>query len=180
MTTLQEHIEALDPAAWAALARRAAECAVGAAEQLGQQPPAELVAVAAMTEAQLVEHRRKNSGKAKRRWPTARMKLIEAEHRCALAEQRAREADQDKEDAVADAAAARAEAQESALAAEAARERAAVADAESAWKELQLATERRDGQAALARLRSELDRVRADAESLRAQAEAARAGGRNC
>jgi colicin import membrane protein len=174
VTTLQEHIEALDPAAWAALARRAAECAVGAAEQLGQQPPAELVAMAAMTEAQLIEHRRKNSGRAKRRRPTARMKLIEAEHRCAQAEQRAREAEQDKEDAVADAAAARAEAQESAVAAEAARERAAAADAESAWKELQLATERRDGQSALARLRGELDRVRADADAAaREQASAA-------
>lgn len=173
MTSLQEHIEDLKPAAWAALTRRAAECAVGAAEQLGEQPPAELVAVAAMTEAQLIEHCRKNFGRAKRR-PTARMKLIEADRRCALAEQRAREAEQDKEDAAADAAAARAEAQESAVAAEAARERAAAADAESAWKELQLATERRDGQAAFARLRGELDRVRADADAAaREQASAA-------
>jgi colicin import membrane protein len=174
VTTLQEHIEALEPEAWAALTKRAAKCAVEAAKQLGQQPPAELLAVAAVTEAQLIEHRRKNSGRVKRRRPTARMKLIEAEHRCALAEQRAREAEQDKEDAVADAVAARAEAQESALAAEAARERAAASDAESGLKELQLATERRDGQAALARLRGELDRVRADADAaVREQASAA-------
>jgi hypothetical protein len=93
------------------------------------------------------------------------MKLIEAEHRCAQAEQRAREAEQDKEDAVADAAAARVEAQESAVAAEAARERAAAADAESSWKELQLTAERRDGQAALTRLRQQLDRARADADA---------------
>jgi colicin import membrane protein len=165
VTTLQEHIEALEPEAWAALTKRAAKCAVEAAKQLGQQPPAELLALAAVTEVQLIEHRRKNSGRAKRRRPTARMKLIEAEHRCALAEQRAREAEQDKEDAIADAAAARAEAQESAVVAEAARERAAASDAESGLKELQLATERRDRQAALARLRGELDRVRADADA---------------
>jgi colicin import membrane protein len=165
VTTLQEHIEALDPEAWAALTKRTAECAVGAAQQVGRQPPAELVAVAAMTEAQLIEHRRKNSGKAKRKRPTARMKLIEADHRCSLAELRAREAEQDKEDALADAAAARARAQESAAAAEAARERAAAAYAESGWKELQLDAERRDGQAALERLREELERVRAKADA---------------
>jgi colicin import membrane protein len=165
VTTLQEHIEHLEPAAWAALTRRTTESAVAAAKQLGHQLPAPLLAVAAMTEAQLIEHHKKNSGAAKRKRPTTRMKLIEADHELALAEQRTREAEQDKEDAVGDAAAARAEAQECAAAAEAARERARAADAESARKDVQRAAERREGQAALEKLRNEVDQVRADADA---------------
>jgi hypothetical protein len=170
VTTLQQHIDDLDPQAWGALTKRVAERAVSAADQVDIQPPPELVALAAMTEADLTEHHRNNAATAKRRRPTARARLIEADHQRALAEQSARQAHQDKQDAIADAAAARAEAQQSATAASA-REKARAADAESARKDAERAEQRREGQVALDRLRAELAQVRADAA---AEVEAAR------
>jgi hypothetical protein len=169
VTTLREHIESLDTHTWAALTKRTAERAVAAAQQLGKEPPAQLAAVAAMSEAQLVEHRQKSTWTAKRR-PTARMKLIEAEHQHALAQRRAHEAERNKDDALADAAAARVEAQASAAAAEAARERARATLDELASKELQRRGERRESQAQLESLAVELDQIRADATAARAAA----------
>jgi hypothetical protein len=57
MTTTQQHIGDLGFDTWAAVTRRAAEGAVAAVERLGKQPPPKLVAVAAMTEHELVERR---------------------------------------------------------------------------------------------------------------------------
>lgn len=170
MTTLREHIDSLDTHTWAALTKRTAERAVAAAQQLGKEPPAQLAAVAAMSEAQLVEQRQKSTWTPKRTRPTARMKLIEAEHQVALAQRRAHEAEHDKGDALADAAAARVEAQAAAAAAEAARERARAALDELASKELQRRDGRRESQAQLESLAVELDQVRADATAARAEA----------
>ncbi len=170
MTTLRDHIDSLDTQTWAALTKRTAERAVAAAQQLGREPPAELTAVAAMSEAQLVEHRQKSTWKAERRRLTGRMKVIEAEHQRAQAQRRANEAEQDKDDALADAAAARVEAQAAAAAAEVASERARAALDELVSKELQRMGERRESQANLDRLAVELDQVRADATAARAEA----------
>jgi chromosome segregation ATPase len=163
VTTLQQHIDDLDPQAWGALTKQVAARAVAAAEEVKKRPAPELVALAAMTESDLIEHHRNNAGTAKRRRPTARARLIEADHQRALAEQNAREAHQDKQDAIADAAAARAEAQQSATAASVAREKARAADAESARKDAERAEQRREGQAALDRLNAQLAQVRAEA-----------------
>jgi len=170
VTTLRDHIDGLDTQTWAALTKRAAERAVAAAQQLGREPPAELTAVAAMSEAQLVEHRQKSTWKAERRRLTGRMKVIEAEHQRALAQRRANEAEQDKDDALADAAAARIEAQAAAAVAEAAREREGAALNEIARKSVQHTTELRkakaaleESQAAVEKLRGELEEVRTDA-----------------
>ena len=170
MTSLRDHIESLDTQNWAALTKRAAERAVAAAQQLGKEPPAHLKAVAAMSETQLVENRQKSVWKPTLRRPTARMKLIEAQHQQALARQRANDAEQDKDDAQADAAAARLEGQAAAAAAEAARERARAALDELASKELQRTRERRESQAQLDSLAVELGQVRADATAARAEA----------
>ena len=170
MTALLDRIDSLDTQTWASLTKRAAERAVAAAQQLGKEPPAQLKAVAAMSEAQLVEHRQKSLWKATRRRPTARMKLIEAEHQRALAQRRVNEAEQAKDDALSDAAAARLEAQAAAAAAEAARERARTALDELAKKELQRTNERRESQAQVDSLAVELDQVRADATAARAEA----------
>ena len=60
MTTLGQHIDALDVTTWAALTKRTAQSAVTAAEQAGQQPPAHLAAILTMSESELIENRRKN------------------------------------------------------------------------------------------------------------------------
>jgi colicin import membrane protein len=171
VTTLRQHIDDLDIHTWATLTKRTAERAVAAAVQVGQEPPAPLAAVAAMSEAELIENSRKNVFKPKRPRPTSRMKLIEAEHQRAMAQQRAATAEQDKEDAVADAAAARAEARESSAAAEAARERARAALEELARKEVQRTTEQRETRAELDSLRDQLTQARAEATGARADAQ---------
>ena len=60
MSTLRQHIDDLDIRTWATLTKRTAERAVAAAAQAGQEPPPPLAAVAAMSEAELIENRRKN------------------------------------------------------------------------------------------------------------------------
>lgn len=162
MTTLRQHIESLDPPVWAALTRRTAEAAVAAAAQVGEKPPPQLTAVAAMTEAELVQHRQKTGG-AKRGRPTAQMRITEADHQRAMADQQARAARHARDDALADAAAARGEALAALEAADAARERARKADARSALMEAQRAAERQEAQAAVERLNAEHDQVLADA-----------------
>ena len=126
MTTTLQHIEALGADEWATLTRRAAVEAVAAAKRRGKTPPPELVAVAAMTERQLVERRARNGPARQRLSPV--MQLVEADHMRRVAEGRALEAHQDKLDAEAAAGAARVEADESSrIAAEA---RAAVRTAQ--------------------------------------------------
>jgi colicin import membrane protein len=118
MTTVRRHIEDLGVDEWAALTRRAAVEAVESARRRGKTPPAELVAVAAMTERQLLERRAKRPGQ------TTAFTADEARrgrHMRRMAEGRARDAHQDKLDAESAAAAARIEADESARIATAAR-----------------------------------------------------------
>ena len=167
MTTTLRHIEDLSVDEWAALTRRAAVDAVAAAKRRGKTPPPELVAVAAMTERQLVERRARNGAARQRLSPV--MQLVEADHMRRLAEGRAREAHQDKLDAEAAAGAARVEADESArIAAEA---RAAVRTAQQQITEKDL--ERKAERAATAEAHEQaLQRLRADLEQLRADAEA--------
>lgn len=155
-----QHIEDLDVDAWAAVTRRAAMDALAAAERRGKKPPAELVAVAAMTERELVELR-KRSGPARKRLSPV-MRLVEADHLRRVAEGRARDAHQDKLDADVAASVARAEAEESARTATAAREQARAADAQAAHNEVERATERAAHQQAVQQLRGELEQVRAD------------------
>lgn len=57
MTMLRQHIEDLDVDTWAGLTKRAAEAALDAAARCNQPPPAEMVAIAAMSEHELAEHR---------------------------------------------------------------------------------------------------------------------------
>jgi colicin import membrane protein len=162
VTTLQQHIDELDPQSWATLTKRVAERAVAAAGRLGTPLPPELVAAAAMTGSELIEHRER-SGPARRTRPTARMKLIEADRLRAVAERGARDAHQDKQDAEAGAAAAQAESLESARATDAARERARAAEAQAAQKDVERAAERLSSRQTLERVRGELAQVRADA-----------------
>lgn len=160
MTTLRQHIENLDVESWAALTKQAATAAVEAAQRCGQVPPPELVAVAAMSERELVEQRSR-AGSAPRQLSPV-MQLVDADHRRALAEQRAREADQGKQDAQAAAQMARVEADEAARAADDARERARVAKSEAAHKAAEHAAELRSAQKAFEDLRAELERVKSD------------------
>ena len=169
MTTTRQHIEDLDVDTWAALTRRAAVDAVDAAKRHGLQPPAELVAVAAMTPQQLAERRRRSGPAAQRLSPV--MQLVDADHQRRLAEGRARDAHQGRLDAETAAQVARAEADESARAATAARERARAADADSARKEAEHRAERASDRHALQEVRAELDRVKADAAAKVGEAE---------
>src|SRR5437588_12941738 len=98
MTRLSQRIHDLDMLSWAALTKRAAEQAVVAAEQAGQLPHARLVALAAMSEAELIDIRRRNMWQPKTRRPTLAMRLVEAEHRYALAKQQVQRADQETQD----------------------------------------------------------------------------------
>jgi colicin import membrane protein len=167
MTTTMRHIADLSVDEWAALTRRAAVEAVTAAQRRGKTPPAELVAVAAMTERQLVERRAKNGLARQRLSPL--MELVAADHQRRVAEGRARGAYQDKLDAEAAASAARAEAEEFSRAAAAARAQARTAQRQAAESE----TERRAERAAAAQaherglqqVRDELERVRANADA---------------
>lgn len=160
-TTTLQHIEDLDIDAWAALTRRAAADAVAAAQRHGRKPPAELIAVAAMSESELVERRQRSGPARKHRSPV--MQLVDADHLRRVAEDRAREAHQDKLDAEALASVARGEAQESARAATAAREQARSAQARLAQHEVERATEQTAHQQVLQQVRGELEQSRADA-----------------
>ncbi|WP_204803175.1 hypothetical protein [Mycobacterium riyadhense] len=161
MTTTRQHIEDLDPTAWAALTKRAAAVAVAAAQRFGSTPPVELLAMATMTERDLVEHRAR-LGPARKR-PSAMMRLVEADHLRVIAEGHARQALQDKKDAEAAASLARAEAEQSARDATAARERVRQIQAQAARKDAERSAERAAAQQAIEQMRTELERVRADA-----------------
>ncbi|OBK76012.1 hypothetical protein [Mycobacterium sp. 1274761.0] len=167
MTTTTQQIAELSVEDWAALTRRAAVEAVEAAQRRGKTPPAELVAVAALTERQLIERRARNGSAPQRLSPFQR--LVEADHARRVAEARARDAHQAKLDAEAAAAAARAEAEESARTAAAARAQARAAQQQAAQRDTERTAERAATAAAheggLQELREELARVRADAEA---------------
>ncbi len=167
MTTTLRHIEDLSVDDWAALTRRAAVEAVAAAERRGRTPPAELVAVAAMTERQLLERRARNGPARQRLSPV--MQLVEADHMRRMAEGRAHEAYQDKLDAEAAAAAARVEADESSRSAAAARAQVRKARQQTAERDIERTAERAAAAEAhergLQQLRAELEQVRADAEA---------------
>ena len=140
MTTTLQHIEDLNGDQWAALTRRAAVEAVAAAKKRGKAPPPELVAVAAMTERQLLDRRARN-GQARQRLSPL-MQLVEADHRRRMAEGRAREAHQAKLDAEALAAAARVEADESSRIADEARAAARNAQQQVTERDLERTAER--------------------------------------
>lgn len=161
MTTLRQHIEDLDVDTWAGLTKRAAEAALDAAARCNQPPPAELVAIAAMSEHELAEHRSRSGQQPRQLSPV--MQLVQADHLRAVAEQHAREAQQAERDAQAAAQLARSEAEESARAAEDARERARTAKAEAARQASEHAGEIRRAQQDLDDMRAELERVRAEA-----------------
>lgn len=121
MTTTRQHIEDLDVDRWATLTRRTAADSVAAAKRLGIEPRAESVALAQMSERELVQHRERNGPPVPRR--SLAMQLVEADHLRRLAEERERKAHQGRLDAEAAASLARAEAEEAAHVAAAAGER---------------------------------------------------------
>jgi hypothetical protein len=170
VTTLGQRIDELNVPTWAALTKRAAERAVAAAEQAGKQPPARLIAMAKMSETELIDICRKNTWHLKRRPPTLREKLVEAELLRAMAVQRAQAAEQDKKDALADAAAARTEAQQAAAAADDSRDRARTTTEELLSKELQRAAEERATAVEFESLRNELVQARAFGTAAHAEA----------
>jgi hypothetical protein len=159
MTTTRQHIEDLDADKWATLTRRAAADSVAAAERLGMQPRAETVALARMTERELVEHRERNGPPVPRR--SLAMQLVEADHLRRVAEEQAREAHQGRLDAEAAASLARGEAEASARVATAAGERVRAVQAESARKDADRAAERAADQKAVQQAQAETERVRA-------------------
>ena len=167
MTTTLQHIADLNGDEWAALTRRAAVEAVAAAKKRGKTPPPELVAVATMTERQLLDRRARN-GQARQRLSPL-MQLVGADHRRRMAEGRAREAHQAKLDAEALAAAARVEADESSRIADEARAAARTAQQQVTERDLERAAERAAAtqahEQAVQRLRAELDQVRGDTEA---------------
>jgi hypothetical protein len=169
MTTTRQHIEDLEVDRWAALTRRAAADAVAAAERVGLQPRAESVALAGMSERELVQHRERNGPPVPRR--SLAMQLVEADHLRRLAEERVREAEGRRLDAEAAASRARAEAEESARAATAAGERVRSAESEAARKDAERAAERAADQQALQQARAEIEQVRADSAAEVAAAE---------
>ncbi|MDT5402788.1 MAG: hypothetical protein QOK33_6019 [Mycobacterium sp.] len=169
MTTTRQHIEDLDVDRWAALTRRAAVDALAAAERLGIQPRAESVALAGMSERELVEHRERNGPPVPRR--SLAMQLVEADHLRRVAEDQAREAHQGRLDAEAAASLARGEAGESARVATAAGERVRAVEAEAARKDVERAAERAADQEAVQQAQAELERLRAGAAAEVAAAE---------
>ncbi|MCW2593754.1 MAG: hypothetical protein JWQ86_6181 [Mycobacterium sp.] len=169
MTTTRQHIEDLDVDRWATLTRRAAVDALAAAERLGIQPRAESVALAGMSERELVEHRERNGPPVPRR--SLAMQLVEADHLRRVAEDQAREAHQGKLDAEAAASLARGEARESARVATAAGERVRAVEAEAARKDGERAAERAADQEAVQQAQAELERLRAGAAAEAAAAE---------
>jgi DNA repair exonuclease SbcCD ATPase subunit len=169
MTTTRQHIEDLDADRWAALTRRAAAESVAAAERLGIQPRAETVALANMTEHELVQHRQRNGPPVPRR--SLPMQLVDADHQRRVAEEHARQAYQGRLDAEAAASLAREEATESARMAAAARERVRAVEAEAARKDAERAAEREAEQRARQQLQAEIERIRAQAAADVAAAE---------
>jgi colicin import membrane protein len=169
MTTTRQHIEDLDVDRWAALTRRAAVDALAAAERLGIQPRTESVALAGMSERELVEHRGRNGPPVQRR--SLAMQLVEADHLRRVAEDQAREAHQGRLDAEAAASLARGEAGGSAHVATAASERVRAVEAESARKDLERAAERAADQKAVQQAQAEIERLRASAAAEAAAAE---------
>jgi hypothetical protein len=169
MTTTRQHIEDLDVDKWAALTRRAAADSVAAAERLGLQPRAESVALAGMSERELVEHRQRNGPPVPRR--SLAMQLVEADHLRRVAEEHAREAHQGRLDAEAAASLARTEAGEAARVATAAGERVRAVETEAARKDAERAAERAADQKAVQQAQAETERVRAGAAAELAAAE---------
>jgi len=169
MTTTRQHIEDLDADRWAALTRPAAAESVAAAERLGIQPRAETVALANMTEHELVQHRQRNGPPVPRR--SLPMQLVDADHQRRVAEEHARQAYQGRLDAEAAASLAREEATESARMAAAARERVRAVEAEAARKDAERAAEREAEQRARQQLQAEIERIRAQAAADVAAAE---------
>jgi hypothetical protein len=167
MTSLQSHIEGLGVDEWASLARRAAVEAVEATKRRGKTPPAELLAVAGLTERQLLDRRARNGPARQRLSPV--MQLVEADHLRRMAEGRAQSAHQDKLEAEAAAAAARVEADESARTADAARAQLRTAQQQVAEKDLERAAERAAAAEAhergIAQVRAELEKLRADTQA---------------
>jgi hypothetical protein len=169
MTTTRQHIQDLDVDRWATLTRRAAADSVAAAERLGLQPRAESVALARMSERELVQHRERNGLPVPRRSLT--MQLVEADHLRRVAEEQVRRADERTRDADAAAALARAEAEESARVATAAAERVRAVEADAARKDAERAAERAADHKALQQAHAEIERVRAAAAADVAAAE---------
>ena len=169
MTTTRQHIEDLDVDKWATLTRRAAADAVAAAERLGIQPRAESVALARMSERELVEHRGLNGPPVPNR--SLAMQLVEADHLRRVAEEQAREAHQGRLDAEAAASLARTEAGEAARVATAAGERVRAVEADAARKDAERAAERAADQKAVQQAQAETERIRAGAAAEVAAAE---------
>jgi colicin import membrane protein len=169
MTTTRQHIEDLDVDKWAALTRRAAADALAAAERLGIQPRAESVALAGMSERELVEHRGRNGPPVQRR--SLAMQLVEADHLRRVAEDQAREAHQGRLDAEAAASLARGEAGDSARVATAASERVRAVEAEAARRDAARTAERAADQKAVQQAQAEIERLRASAAAEGAAAE---------
>jgi colicin import membrane protein len=169
MTTTRQHIEDLDVARWATLTRRAAADAVAAAERLGIAPRPESVALARMSEREIVEHRERNGPPVPRR--SLAMQLVEADHLRHTAEDQARAAHQGRLDAEAAASLARGEAADSARAAAAASERVRAVEADAARKDAERAAERAADQQAVQQAQADIERVRADAAAEVAAAE---------
>ena len=169
MTSTREHIEDLDVDTWAALTRRAAQDSIAAAERLGIEPRAETVALAAMSERELAEHRGRHGSASRQR--SLAMQLVEADHLRRQAEQQSRDARQGRLDAEAAAALARTEADDSARAAAAAAERVRAMAAEDARKDAERAAQRTANQQALQHTQAELERIRAGAAAEAAAAE---------
>lgn len=170
MTGMREHIEDLAVTDWAALTRSAAVESIEASRRMGLQPRPETVALAAMTEAKLAEHRERNGPGTKRASPV--MQLVEADHRSRAAESRARDAHQGRLDADATAALARSAADEAARTTTAARERLRAVEAQSADKDRQRAQERTADQQAVQLAKVETERVRGEAAAAIEQARA--------
>lgn len=161
MTTTRQHIEDLEPTQWAGLTRAAAAEAIETSRRLGLEPRPETIALAAQTEAELVEHRSKG-GPAEKRLSTV-MQLVAADQRSREAQRLAREAHQGRLDAEASATIARADADDSGRVAREARERLRAVQADSAKKDRERAQERAADQQALQLARAETERVRVDA-----------------
>jgi hypothetical protein len=169
MTTTRQHIEDLDVDKWATLTRRAAADSVAAAQRLGIQPRAESIALAGMSERELVEHRGLNGPPVPRR--SLAMQLVEADHLRRVAEEQARKAHQGRLDAEAAASLARDEAAEAARVATAAGERVRAVEAEAARRDAERAAERAADQKAVQQAQAETERIRAGAAAEVAAAE---------
>jgi colicin import membrane protein len=181
MTALRRHINELDMPAWASMTKRTAQRAVAAAEQAGRKAPPRLLAIAAMSETELIEARRQSMWAPTRKAPTLKQLLLESQVSRSLAVQQAESAEHDARDSRAEVRAARAEAEHAASNADDARNRARLATEELLRKELQYAAERRETASAIELLRDQLAQAQAlatgarkDAQESAAAAKAAR------